>query len=73
MEDLSVGAYSLWVGGVNRGTIQVTSVPGGTEGEIEFRNPVEPGKVLLNFSPRGEPIEVKNASGVTMLSIQFPD
>ena len=73
VEDLSVGAYSLWVGGVNRGTIQVTSVPGGTEGEIEFRNPVEPGKVLLNFSPRGEPIEVKNASGVTMLSIQFPD
>ena len=58
VEDIPVGEYELWVGKVLRGTITVVSVLGGTEGEIEFRNPVEPGKSLLDFDPRDQLIEV---------------
>lgn len=73
VEDLSVGTYTLLVGGVARGSIAVSSVPGGTEGEIEFRNPVEAGKVLLDFSPRGAAVEVAGIGGSVVLSIRFPD
>ncbi len=62
VEDIPVGDYELWVGKVLRGTITVVSVLGGTEGEIEFRNPVEPGKSLLDFDPRDQLIEVMEGS-----------
>ena len=63
-EDLPVGAYSLRVAGIERATIDVVTVAGGTEGEVEFRSPVEPGKILLDFDPRGEQIEVARGSTV---------
>ena len=44
----------------------------GVEGELEFRNPVEPGKVLLDFDPRGQLIEVMSG-GQAVLSATFPD
>jgi hypothetical protein len=52
-EDLPAGAYTLFVDNVARGTINVVSEIGGTNGELEFRSPVEPGKVLLDFDPPG--------------------
>ncbi len=39
IEDFAVGTYPLNVGGADRGTIDVVAVQGGTEGEIEFRDP----------------------------------
>jgi hypothetical protein len=73
VEDLTVGAYGLFVGNVNRGTIQVMSIPGGTEGELEYAKPSEPGKLPLNFSPRGAAVEVRDSSGRNVLSIRFPN
>ena len=66
LEDLPAGNYGLVIDGINRGSINVQAVLGGTEGEIEFRNPVEPGKVLLNFDPRGKAIDITSNGGVVM-------
>lgn len=62
LEDLAAGQYRLVVGGEDRGRIDVVSVTGGTEGETEFRSPVEPGKILLDFDPRGQIVEVRNGN-----------
>jgi hypothetical protein len=71
-EDTPVGNYEVRVGGTPRGTLQVVAVPGGTNGELEFRNPVEAGKVLLDFDPRGQLIEIVSGGAVT-LSGMFPN
>jgi hypothetical protein len=72
IEDVPVGAYGLRVGGVNVGTIQVVvRQDGSIEGELEFRNPVEPGKSLLDFDPRGQQIDVLDGSDV-ILETRFP-
>lgn len=71
VEDLNVGSYNLLVGGALVSSIQVATVAGGTEGEVEFRNPVEPGKILLNFDPRGKLIQVTQGSTV-FLQVTFP-
>lgn len=72
LEDLPAGSYGLLVDGSARGNISVVAVPGGTEGEIEFRNPVEPGKVLLDFDPRGKAIEI-TANGSVVIGGLFPN
>ncbi len=72
IEDVPVGGYQLLVGGVNVGTIQVVVLQDGSvEGELEFRDPVEPGKILLDFDPRGQVIEVLDGSTVIMETL-FP-
>ena len=72
IEDVPVGPYSLHVGGQTVGVIQVkTLADGSIEGELEFRNPVEPGKILLDFDPRGQNIEVLDGSTV-ILETLFP-
>jgi len=44
---------------------------GSVEGELEFRNPQEPGKILLDFDPRGQQIDVLDGSTV-ILETLFP-
>ncbi|MGB0514172.1 MAG: hypothetical protein ACPGJE_04950, partial [Wenzhouxiangellaceae bacterium] len=72
VEDLALGSYTLRVGGQDRGSIEVIATPGGNEGEIEFRSPPEPGKVLLTFDPRGQLIEVLQDGAVVLETIS-PD
>src|SRR6056297_579374 len=71
IEDVPVGPYALFVGGVERGTIEVVDTLNGSEGEIEFRTPFEAGKLPLDFDPRGELIEVLDAGGLAF-SADFP-
>ncbi len=72
VEDLDAGAYDLEVGGIVRAVIDVAPRPsGGTEGEVEFRSPPEPGKLLLDFDPRGQSIEVKQ-NGIVFLTADAP-
>lgn len=72
IEDVPVGNYSLRIDGDTVGSIQViTLADGSVEGEIEFRNPVEPGKVLLDFDPRGKLIEILEGSTV-IFETNFP-
>ena len=61
IEDVADGSYDLQVGGVSRGTISVVA----GKGEVEFSDPVEPGKTLLEFDPRGMLVEV--LSGATVI------
>ncbi|MBK8286698.1 MAG: hypothetical protein IPK97_18560 [Ahniella sp.] len=71
LEDLAAGSYTVHIDGTQRGTVQVVAVAGGTEGELEFRNPVEAGKVQLNFDPRGKSIQIKSGSNVVISGV-FP-
>ena len=72
IEDVPVGSYDLRIGGNIVGTIEVMTMPDGSvEGELEFRNPVEPGKSLLNFDPRGQQIDVLEGTTVILEQL-FP-
>lgn len=72
IEDVPVGAYGLKIDGMMVGTITVVMQQDGKiQGELEFRNPVEPGKTLLDFDPRGKQIDVLNGSTV-VLKVLFP-
>jgi hypothetical protein len=68
IEDVADGGYDLRVGGVSRGTLQVVA----GNGELEFRDPVEPGKILLDFDPRGQDVEVFDG-GTLILQRAFPE
>lgn len=73
IEDVPVGSYGLRIGGTVVGTIEVVQLQDGSvEGEIEFRDPVEPGKVLLDFDPRGQQIDVLEGSTVVLETL-FPE
>lgn len=73
IEDVPVGSYTLRIGGAVVGTIEVVQLQDGSvEGEIEFRDPVEPGKVLLDFDPRGQQIDVLEGSTVVLETL-FPE
>jgi hypothetical protein len=63
-EDLPIGDYSLRVAGAEKATLTVTTSANGTEGEVEFRSPAEPGKILLDFDPRDQRIEIAQGSTV---------
>ncbi|MDT8439291.1 MAG: hypothetical protein RQ729_09820 [Wenzhouxiangellaceae bacterium] len=71
IEDVPPGNYALVIGGVERGTIVVVDTLRGPEGELEFRFPPEPGKLPLDFDPRGATIEI-TANGTTLASVEFP-
>lgn len=71
LEDVAAGSYTLNVGGTDRGTIDVVAVQGGTEGEIEFRDPVEPNHLPLDFDPRGQIVQILSGGSV-ILSGTFP-
>jgi len=72
IEDVPAGSYDLRIGGDIVGTIQAVMMQDGTiEGELEFRNPVEPGKILLDFDPRGQQIDVLDGTTVVLETL-FP-
>ena len=72
IEDVPVGSYGLRIGGENVGTIEVRTLQDGSvEGELEFRNPQEPGKLPLNFDPRGKQIDVLDGTTVVLETL-FP-
>ena len=55
VERLDAGTYTLLVGGPPVAEIISSS---GSETEVEFQDPVEPGKVLLNFDPLGQQVDI---------------
>ncbi len=78
IEDVPAGAYTLTVGGVERGTIEAVNDNDGddafeAEGEIEFsENPDDADELLLDFAVRGEPIEVLEGETVVFAGT-FPE
>jgi hypothetical protein len=72
IEDVPAGSYALSIGGEIVGTLQaVLDFDGTVRGELEFRDPVEPGKILLDFDPRGQQIDVLEGNTV-ILETLFP-
>lgn len=71
IEDVPVGEYTLFVDGIQRGVIEVVFLDDDTEGELEFRHPPEPGKLPLDFDPRGTLIEVLENS-TRVFHVDFP-
>lgn len=73
VEDIPVGTYPLYVGGIKRGDIEVTEDDlGDTRGEIEFRFPPSEGEGFFDFDPRGETLEILEGATV-LFSGEFPD
>jgi len=72
IEDVPVGTYLLLIDGVEVASFDVVNTATGPEGEIEFRNPVEPGKTLLDFDPLGALIQITNLDGDVLLGAEFP-
>jgi hypothetical protein len=70
VEDLSPATYDVVVADTVRGQIEVGE-GGDGEGEIEFRDPSEPGHPLLDFDPRGAHVAVEK-DGTTYLEVDFP-
>ncbi len=71
IEDAPLGSYSLLVGGIARGVINVITDPNGTRGQIEFENESKPGKLLLDFDPLGQFVEISR-DGVTYFGRTLP-
>ncbi|MEI6083067.1 MAG: hypothetical protein WCS70_02070 [Verrucomicrobiota bacterium] len=72
VEKLPVGSYDLKVGGLLRGTISVVVSNSDTFGEIEFDTEPSPGKVLLNFDPRGQAVDVLQGTNL-FLTVTMPN
>jgi hypothetical protein len=70
VEDLEIGTYTLMIGESDF-ELEVISYGDDTEGELEFSNPAESGKLFLDFDPRGQFITVEK-DGSVFLSAQFP-
>lgn len=67
VENLDAGTYQLHVAGAPVAEFTAD----GVETEIEFQDPVEPGKVLLNFEPLGAQVDVVGG-GSTYLTAIMP-
>jgi hypothetical protein len=65
-DGLADGHYHLMVGGVDRGEFDVSQ----GFGEMRFASPAEDGRLLLNFDPRGVPIELHDGMGAVLSSFE---
>lgn len=71
IEDVPVGNYDLFVGGVLRAVIAVADTGDEIEGEAEFdSDPDEANEILLDFDPDGAMIEISQ-SGTAFFSQLF--
>ena len=66
LEDMPDGMYRLYVGGKDRGEVEVME----GRGVIRFASPSEDGRWLLNFDPRGVQIEVHDSQGVVLSTFE---
>jgi len=58
-------------GGIVRGTLTVAAVTDGTKGELEFESDPQPPKLLLDFDPRGQAVEVRQGQTI-FLTVTIP-
>jgi len=72
LEDVPPGDYVLLVAGVERGVLNVVDTPSGPEGELEYRFPESPGKLLLDFDPLGQTIAIQDLAALQIMHVDFP-
>lgn len=72
VQKLDAGSYLVFVGGEEKGSIQVTVTGNGNgigKGTLVFRSPGEP---LLDFDPRGLAVDIVDADGEIVLTATLP-
>jgi hypothetical protein len=55
--------YGLYIANIKRAELTLLTSGGESEAEVEFASPVEPGKIALDFDPRGAALELRIISG----------
>jgi hypothetical protein len=55
--------YGLYIGNIKRAELVMVASGGESEAEVEFASPAEPGKLTLDFDPRGAALELRLISG----------
>jgi len=74
VEQLPVGTYILLVNDIDQGKIEVTGNDNRTKGRIRFSDPQKEDRMLLEFVPLGQLIEVIEQGGADpILEAYFPD
>lgn len=69
VEGVPEGSYVLRVAGVQRAQLTAAVEEGDDAvAEVEFRNPPERGKIALDFDPRGQLLEIADATGLLLFS-----
>jgi hypothetical protein len=58
--------YGLYIAGIKRAELVMVASVGESEAEVEFASPVEPGKLTLDFDPRGAALELRLISGTSV-------
>lgn len=72
-EDLPAGAYQIWIGGVQRGTLTVAAVTGGTEGKFTFAaGGDDTADATLDFSVLDEDISIRQGSTIYFSRVFAP-
>jgi hypothetical protein len=72
VEHVPAGMYSVWVGGIKVGEVEVAEEDGKTKGKLKFSDPQKDDTLLLDFDPRGEVIEIM-AGDTVILDALFPE
>ncbi len=63
-ENIPLGSYNLFVAGIKRGAFAAKLSSGKVKGELEFSTSPDIGELPLTFDPRGQLLEITNASGL---------
>lgn len=72
---LDAGEYLVFVGGEEKGSLQVTVTGNGNgigKGTLTFRSPATDGAPLLDFDPRGVAVDVVDGDGEIVLTATLP-
>jgi len=73
IKDVSeAGPYTVWVDGVEVGTIEVVEDDGKFDGKIKFTDPQKAGTSELTFNPRGKTVAIQQGDGQVILTTDFP-
>ncbi len=70
LEQMDAGTYELFVGGVSRGTFDVSGET--SEGEIEFETPLDAPKPLFDFDVFDQQVEVRQGATVFFSDVFAP-
>jgi len=77
IKNVPIGFYSVEVGAVSKGEVEVVEGNKKTEGQVKFTDPQKNDTLELDFDPRGQMIEIRQTTGdepqVILEVVTFPD
>ena len=76
IKNVPLGFYSVEVGGMPEGEVEVVEQNNKTRGKVKFTDPQKEGTLELDFVPLGQVIEIRQTEGddpQVILEVLFPD